>query len=103
VPASVISFPSPSSASLDKKAREDKDALQRANEAVMEERVRFSIDEVGNDDVDETEDAAGDEEDEGVMDEVEAFLAANGGDDGGLTGKEADAAKALLSAEPMKD
>jgi hypothetical protein len=86
---------------LDKKAREDKDALQRANDAVME-RVRFSIDEVGDDDVDETEGAAGEEDEEGVMDDIDAFLKANGGDDGGLTGKEAEAAKALLTAEPME-
>lgn len=50
----------------DKKEREEKEMVARANEAVME-RQRFAIDDVGDDEDDGEE---GGEEDDGVMDEV---------------------------------
>lgn len=59
--------------------------VRQAQEAVMQ-RPNFAIDAIGDSD-DEGDAEGGD--DEGVMDEVEAFLKANGGEDeGGLKGKE---------------
>lgn len=54
---------------MERKEKEEKEMVRRANDAVME-RQRFAIDEV----VDEDDDAAGGggDDDDGVMDEVEA-------------------------------
>lgn len=102
--------------------------LERANDALME-RQRFAIDDVGDDDDegDEKEEDAG-EEDDSMMADLDAFLAANGADDEGLTGQDKETAEgklhvtddlfdgvligvllyfilcvALLVAEPMKE
>lgn len=55
---------------MEKKEREEKELVQRANEAVME-RPRFSIDETGDDA--EGEQGAAGEGDEDVMDEVGCY------------------------------
>lgn len=69
------------------KVREEADMLRAAQEAINH-RPNFAIDAIGDsDEEDETEQAGEDEE--GVMDEVEAFLNANAGDtdEKGLTGE----------------
>ena len=67
--ASTKTGASASTLAAEKKEREEKEMVQRANEAVME-RQRFAIDEVGDDDDEidgEVEDTTADD---GVMDEV---------------------------------
>ena len=61
--------------------------LRAAQEAVMH-RPNFAIDAIGDSD----EEDHGGEDEEGVMDEVEAFLKANGADEKGLTGEAKDTA-----------
>ena len=56
--------------------------LRAAQEAILH-RPNFAIDAIGDSD----EDAPGGEDEEGVMDEVEAFLKANDTDEKGLTGE----------------
>lgn len=56
--------------------------LRAAQEAIMH-RPNFAIDAIGESD----EDVQGGEDEEGVMDEVEAFLKANDTDENGLTGE----------------
>ncbi|KDQ50143.1 hypothetical protein JAAARDRAFT_42323 [Jaapia argillacea MUCL 33604] len=69
--------------------------VQTANAALME-RTPFAIDDA-KDEEEEDEDFFGDEDD-GVMDEVDAFLEAH---DNGLTQVERDVAKDLLNAKPV--
>jgi hypothetical protein len=70
--------------------------VKAAQEAVMQ-RPNFAIDAIGDSDGEDDEDAG----DDGVMDEVEAFLKAHGDDDEGLTGEQKKVAEDLLKAEPM--
>ncbi|KAL6306255.1 TBC-domain-containing protein [Sparassis latifolia] len=69
-----------------------------ANVAAYMERTPFAIDDAKDDD-DDTEYESGLEEDEDVMDEVDAFLEAH---DSGLTEAERELAKDLINAEPVK-
>lgn len=54
---------------MEKKEQEEKEMVQRANEAVLE-RPRFEIDQVGDDTTDPDDGQGGRDEDEDVMDEV---------------------------------
>ncbi|WVR04682.1 hypothetical protein IAU60_001693 [Kwoniella sp. DSM 27419] len=84
-------------ADVEMRYREESEMVKAAQEAVMH-RPNFAIDAIGDSDGEEEE---GDEEDEGVMDEVEAFLKAHGDDDEGLKGEQKKVAADLLKAEPM--
>ncbi|CED83364.1 GTPase-activating protein VRP [Phaffia rhodozyma] len=103
--SSVVSVASASSGNtLANKVREEREMVERANDALME-RQRFAIDDIGDDDDDDDEvDGTGreEEDDDGVMADLDAFLEANGADDEGLTGQDKETAEALLVAEPMK-
>ncbi|KAI8985785.1 TBC-domain-containing protein [Trametes punicea] len=68
-----------------------------ANAAALMERTPFAIDDA-KDDEDES-DIETDVEDDGVMDEVDAFLEAH---DSGLTEAERELAQDLINAEPVK-
>ncbi|KAI0080218.1 TBC-domain-containing protein [Panus rudis PR-1116 ss-1] len=68
-----------------------------ANAAALLERTPFAIDDAKDDD-EETDDGS-EVADDGVMDEVDAFLEAH---DTGLTEAERELAKDLLNAEPVK-
>lgn len=66
--------------------------VRKAQEAVMQ-RPNFAIDAIGDSDgeddgADDDEAVGGGADDEGVMDEVEAFLKAHGDDDEGLKGEQ---------------
>lgn len=63
-------------ADVEMRYREESEMVRAAQEAVMH-RPNFAIDAIGDSDGEEEEDGA----DDGVMDEVEAFLKAHGGDD----------------------
>lgn len=76
----------------ERQVREDQDKLRAAQEAVMH-RPNFAIDAIGDSDGEDD----GVEDDEGVMDEVEAFLKANDTDEKGIEGKE----KELANGECM--
>jgi hypothetical protein len=66
--------------------------VKAAQEAVMQ-RPNFAIDAIGDSDGEDDEDAG----DDGVMDEVEAFLKAHGDDDEGLTGEQKKVAEGTSS------
>jgi len=83
-------------AEVEARYREESEMVRAAQEAVMQ-RPNFAIDAIGDSD---GEDEGG-EDDEGVMDEVEAFLKAHGDDDEGLKGEQKKVAEDLLKAEPM--
>ncbi|CAL1715268.1 unnamed protein product [Somion occarium] len=68
-----------------------------ANAAAMMERTPFAIDDAKDDD--EESDDGSEIADDGVMDEVDAFLEAH---DSGLTEAERELAKDLINAEPVK-
>ncbi|TBU30608.1 rab-GTPase-TBC domain-containing protein [Dichomitus squalens] len=68
-----------------------------ANAAALMERTPFAIDDA-KDESDESDEES-DVEDDGVMDEVDAFLEAH---DSGLTEAERELAKDLINAEPVK-
>jgi hypothetical protein len=70
------------SSTMSNKRQDDADMLRAAQEAIMH-RPNFAIDAIGEGD----EDVQGGEDEEGVMDEVEAFLKANDTDEKGLTGE----------------
>jgi hypothetical protein len=70
ISSSVKTTDSASALAQEKKEREEKEMVARANEAVME-RQRFAIDDVGDDEDDGEE---GGEEDDGVMDEVRLLV-----------------------------
>ncbi|KAF8889264.1 rab-GTPase-TBC domain-containing protein [Infundibulicybe gibba] len=73
--------------------------LQAANAALME-RTPFAIDDAKDDDDEEDDDfLEGEEGDDQVMDEVDAFLEAH---DSGLTDADQEVAKDLLHAEAVK-
>ncbi|KAH8089610.1 putative GTPase-activating protein [Filobasidium floriforme] len=93
---SRIRAPSTSS-TMDNKRKDEADMLRAAQEAIMH-RPNFAIDAIGDTD----EDAPGGEDEEGVMDEVEAFLKANDTDEKGLTGEAKATANDLLTAEPIR-
>ncbi|KAJ9120087.1 hypothetical protein QFC22_002985 [Naganishia vaughanmartiniae] len=85
---------------VEKLQEKEKDMIKAAQEAVMH-RPNFAIDAIGD-----SSDAEGDEqggaEDEGIMDEVEAFLKANDADEKGLEGDAKAQANELLTAEPLR-
>ncbi|WRT64714.1 uncharacterized protein IL334_001648 [Kwoniella shivajii] len=83
-------------AQVEARYREESEMVKAAQEAVMH-RPNFAIDAIG--DSDDEGEPEGD--DEGVMDEVEAFLKAHGADDEGLKGEQKKVANDLLTAEPM--
>jgi len=66
--------------------------------AALMERTPFAIDDAGDDDDDDLEDHEGPEDDDQVMDEVDAFLEAH---DSGLTPADQELAKDLALAPPM--
>ncbi|KAK7687746.1 hypothetical protein QCA50_008964 [Cerrena zonata] len=68
-----------------------------ANAAALMERTPFAIDDAKDDD--EESDDGSELADDGVMDEVDAFLEAH---DSGLTEAERELAKDLINAEPVK-
>ncbi|KAJ7114088.1 rab-GTPase-TBC domain-containing protein [Mycena epipterygia] len=72
--------------------------LHAANIALME-RTPFAIDDAKDDEDESDEDVDGGENDDQVMDEVDAFLEAH---DSGLTDADKEVAKGLLTAEPVK-
>ncbi|KAJ7498098.1 rab-GTPase-TBC domain-containing protein [Mycena galericulata] len=72
--------------------------LHAANIALME-RTPFAIDDAKDDEDESDEDVDGGENDDQVMDEVDAFLEAH---DSGLTDADKEVAKDLLTAEPVK-
>jgi hypothetical protein len=72
--------------------------LKAVNAAFME-RTPFAIDDAGDDDDDSDLDMVHGEDDDQVMDEVDAFLEAH---DSGLTEADKEVAKDLLHAEPVK-
>ncbi|KAJ7066781.1 rab-GTPase-TBC domain-containing protein [Mycena belliarum] len=72
--------------------------LHAANIALME-RTPFAIDDAKDDEDESDEDIDGGENDDQVMDEVDAFLEAH---DSGLTDADKEVAKDLLTAEPVK-
>jgi hypothetical protein len=72
--------------------------LKAVNAAFME-RTPFAIDDAGDDDDDSDLDMVHGEDDDQVMDEVDAFLEAH---DSGLTEADKEVAKGLLHAEPVK-
>ncbi|WVQ83298.1 hypothetical protein IAT38_005437 [Cryptococcus sp. DSM 104549] len=82
-------------AEVEARYREESKMVRAAQEAVMQ-RPNFAVDAIGDSDGEEEE-----EDDSGVMDEVEAFLKAHGADDEGLKGEQKKVATDLLSAEPM--
>ncbi len=63
-------------ADVEMRYREESEMVRAAQEAVMH-RPNFAIDAIGDSDGEDEEDGA----DDGVMDEVEAFLKAHGGED----------------------
>ncbi|KAJ7709020.1 rab-GTPase-TBC domain-containing protein [Mycena rosella] len=72
--------------------------LHAANIALME-RTPFAIDDAKDDEDESDEDLEGGDNDDQVMDEVDAFLEAH---DSGLTEADKEVAKDLLTAEPVK-
>ncbi|KAF7309407.1 hypothetical protein MIND_00311500 [Mycena indigotica] len=72
--------------------------LQAANIALME-RTPFAIDDAKDDDEDSESELDAGENDDRVMDEVDAFLEAH---DSGLTDADKEVAKDLIHAEPVK-
>ncbi|KAJ7230398.1 rab-GTPase-TBC domain-containing protein [Mycena pura] len=72
--------------------------LQAAN-AMLMERTPFAIDDAKDDEEDSESELDANENDDGVMDEVDAFLEAH---DSGLTDADKEVAKDLLNAEPVK-
>ncbi|CAK9780962.1 TBC-domain-containing protein [Cutaneotrichosporon oleaginosum] len=85
-------------ADVEMRYREESEMVRAAQEAVMH-RPNFAIDAIGDSDGEEEEDGA----DDGVMDEVEAFLKAHGGDDDtAVKGAAKKEAEDLLKAEPMR-
>ncbi|KAJ7261890.1 rab-GTPase-TBC domain-containing protein [Mycena rebaudengoi] len=72
--------------------------LHAANIALME-RTPFAIDDAKDDEDESDEDIDGEENDDQVMDEVDAFLEAH---DSGLTDADKEVAKDLIHAEPVK-
>lgn len=72
--------------------------LKAVNAAFME-RTPFAIDDAGDDDDDSDLDMVHGEDDDRVLDEVDAFLEAH---DSGLTEADKEMAKDLLNAEPVK-
>lgn len=75
--STVNTMDKPSSlADVEMRYREESEMVRAAQEAVMH-RPNFAIDAIGDSDGEEEEEGA----DDGVMDEVEAFLKAHGGDD----------------------
>ncbi|KAF7317640.1 hypothetical protein MKEN_00851500 [Mycena kentingensis (nom. inval.)] len=72
--------------------------LQAANIALME-RTPFAIDDAKDDDEDSESELDAGENDDRVMDEVDAFLEAH---DSGLTEADKEVAKDLIHAEPVK-
>ncbi|KAJ7777142.1 rab-GTPase-TBC domain-containing protein [Mycena metata] len=72
--------------------------LHAANIALME-RTPFAIDDAKDDEDESDEDLDGGENDDQVMDEVDAFLEAH---DSGLTDADKEVAKDLINAEPVK-
>lgn len=72
--------------------------LKAVNAAFME-RTPFAIDDAGDDDDDSDLDMVHGEDDDQVLDEVDAFLEAH---DSGLTEADKEVAKDLLNAEPVK-
>ncbi|KAG0696010.1 hypothetical protein DFH29DRAFT_991847 [Suillus ampliporus] len=72
--------------------------LKAVNAAFME-RTPFAIDDAGDDDDDSDLDMVHGEDDDRVLDEVDAFLEAH---DSGLSEADKEAAKDLLHAEPVK-
>ncbi|KAG2147822.1 rab-GTPase-TBC domain-containing protein [Suillus bovinus] len=72
--------------------------LKVVNAAFME-RTPFAIDDAGDDDDDSDLDMVHGEDDDQVLDEVDAFLEAH---DSGLTEADKEVAKDLLNAEPVK-
>ncbi|KAJ7609018.1 rab-GTPase-TBC domain-containing protein [Roridomyces roridus] len=73
--------------------------LQAANIASFMERTPFAIDDAKDDEDESDEDLEDGENDDQVMDEVDAFLEAH---DSGLTDADKEVAKDLLHAEPVK-
>ncbi|KAJ7231711.1 rab-GTPase-TBC domain-containing protein [Mycena haematopus] len=72
--------------------------LHAANIALME-RTPFAIDDAKDDEDDSESELDGGENDDQVMDEVDAFLEAH---DSGLTDADKEVAKDLINAEPVK-
>lgn len=82
-------------ADVEARYREESEMVRAAQEAVMH-RPNFAIDAIGDSDGEEDETP---EDDAGVMDEVEAFLKAHGGeDDTDLKGEERKQAEGEYSA-----
>jgi hypothetical protein len=79
-------------AEVESRYREESQMVKAAQEAVMQ-RPNFAIDAIGDSDGEDDEDAG----DDGVMDEVEAFLKAHGDDDEGLTGEQKKVAEGTSS------
>jgi len=71
-------------AEVESRYREESQMVKAAQEAVMQ-RPNFAIDAIGDSDGEDDDEEGGDD---GVMDEVEAFLKAHGDDDEGLTGEQ---------------
>lgn len=71
----------------------------KAVNAAFMERTPFAIDDAGDDDDDSDLDVVHGEDDDQVLDEVDAFLEAH---DSGLTEADKEVAKDLLHAEPVK-
>jgi hypothetical protein len=94
--ASQLPTQRPRAPSVVNPRKDDVDMLRAAQEAIMH-RPNFAIDAIG--DSDEEEDGHGGEDEEGVMDEVEAFLKANDADEKGLTGE----AKATANGESVRE
>ncbi|KZT21183.1 TBC-domain-containing protein [Neolentinus lepideus HHB14362 ss-1] len=99
----AVRVPSPSSVSTSNLSAAEASKIsplsmvKNANDALME-RPQFAIDDALDDDGD-TDDEFGLGEDDGVMDEVDAFLEAH---DSGLTEEQRELAKDLLNAKPVK-
>ncbi|KAG1738928.1 rab-GTPase-TBC domain-containing protein [Suillus paluster] len=96
---------SPSTITLDASSMQEKGSafspmphFKAVNTAFME-RTPFAIDDAGDDDDDSDLDMVHGEDDDQVLDEVDAFLEAH---DSGLSEADKEAAKDLLNAEPVK-
>ncbi|OBZ73511.1 hypothetical protein A0H81_05948 [Grifola frondosa] len=101
----TLSASAPSHLSVDKSSEMSSPELSpmpsmfqaAATAAALMERTPFAIDDAKDDDEDSEDES--DIEDDGVMDEVDAFLEAH---DSGLTEAERELAQDLINAEPVK-
>ncbi|KAG2358962.1 TBC-domain-containing protein [Suillus spraguei] len=98
----VVESKSSSSSTLDESSIHDNGPLSASAFSPMphlKARTPFAIDDAGDDDDDSDLDMIHGEDDDQVMDEVDAFLEAH---DSGLTEADKEVAKDLLNAEPVK-